>query len=394
MNHLKKEEVTFVNQKFSSEDSVVLRFGQNVQNIPYDYLQRVSIKEGVRIIDLPDTISGVRVALLDLSSLSKTGTFKDCLATITISDCLAKDIKKYVYQSSGNTGNALAAYSARHNLKSILLYPSNSRYKLGANFIDKRYTTTVECNVPEPQIKELAKNISENLNLPLMPTFEHQIQSNKLRAYFIAEYCRSTKKYFDWHVQSLSSGYGIFGFYRGLEELNNNFGFTKPPKLLGIQQESIHPFVNDYRKQINLEEIPEGKAPTIEPTLFRRNPPEEFLKLMRHIVKQHGGTIEMITNKQYRQFRDKVIDMLKQVNIEISFTNIPEKEMIEKAGLLALIGTMTAVKSKIIKSGERVLVAFTGGIRKANDITNFEPDFVISDINDTYTLHNIKEKIL
>ena len=63
--------------------SPILRFGKHLSNIPYSFLERTSIQESARIMPFIHH-QGVRISLLDLSSDSTTGTFKDWLACVTI----------------------------------------------------------------------------------------------------------------------------------------------------------------------------------------------------------------------------------------------------------------------------------------------------------------------
>lgn len=61
----------------------------------------------------------------------------------------------------------------------------------------------MECG--EPELKARTAEFARERSLRWLPTFDHQIQANKLRAYFIQEWSEVTGARFDWHVQALSS---------------------------------------------------------------------------------------------------------------------------------------------------------------------------------------------
>src|SRR5262245_48044767 len=107
---------------FAEEGSIVRRYSDHLTLVREDSVRRVSLREGAAVLMAQSAPSG-SLGILDMSSFSTTGTFKDWVACITIAQCLEKGISEFVTQTSGNTGNALGLYASRQGIKSIILYP-------------------------------------------------------------------------------------------------------------------------------------------------------------------------------------------------------------------------------------------------------------------------------
>lgn len=349
-----------INDDIAPEKSILLRYGANISEIPYARLQQVSIAEGARILDL-GTYQDVRIHVLDLSSLSTTGTFKDLLAALTIADCVERGVERIMFQSSGNTGNALSVYAHRQGIKTLFLYPKSSNYKINPD-IRHELGTSVECDVSEPELKRLLAYAAEHFDAEVVPTFSHQILANKLRAYFLEEMRQRTGVSYDWHVQALSSAYGIFGYYAGVSELAGAAP-AKAPKLLGIQQEAVAPFANRFSGE---QARGASTAQVIEPTLFRMEPGEKLFSLMQDILAKYGGAITILTNEQYARVSTTAITMLEKAGIRLCrAASDGGGDLIERAGVIALSGCLRSIERGEVRPGESALVVFTGGAERS-----------------------------
>ncbi|MCI0668817.1 MAG: pyridoxal-phosphate dependent enzyme [Methylococcaceae bacterium] len=317
-------------------------------------LRAASIREGAALIE-GAAYNGVEISLLDLSTPNATGTFKDWVACVTIAKCIQNGTQIFVTQSSGNTGASLVTYAERHGIRVIVFCPRSSRYKLPNCLKESRFSTLIEVQGSEREQKRITREFAELFDLPVLPNLEDQIDANKLRAYFLAD--SRWPRPFDWHVQALSSAYGIFGFYRGIEELGK---CIVPPKLLGIQQEAVCPyfeFLSGRRPSASTA------IPVIEPTLFRSNPPVELLAWMGSICRCYGGRVDRITNSEYADYSGAATGILEGAGLRIqSRSTGAEPQVREQAGLIALAGCLRAIDQGTIKPGEAVLVAITGGL--------------------------------
>lgn len=312
-----------------------------------------------------------KLYFLDLTTLSETGTFKDIVGSYIIGYCIQNNIAEFVTQSSGNTANSIAYYASKHKIKATILYPKRSRYKINSVWYSDEWVKFIELDKPEQVIKDFTQSISEYLDVPWLPRMKHQIISNKIRAHFIDDFIKKENEYFDFTSQSLSSGYGIFGLYMGFSEIQEkNYDL---PSLIGVQQERIKPYkIYIYNDEVFEDEI-------IEPTLFRSKPTSGMLEDMKKIVRDTNGFILSISSFLYNEYEERAKELLYKRGIDIT---IVKNQIIEKAGLLSLIGTMKAIDDKLVKENSRVLVTITGGLAKGNR-NSFKPKYKVK-INDSF----------
>ncbi len=338
---------TSVFKKLKSIDSI----------IPREVLLDSSISEYADILPC-GKYRGVIIDALDMSSGSKTGTFKDWAACATIAYCKHHQINKFVTQSSGNTANALAAYCSEFNQNVTIFYILSNSTKLKPQFFcDQNVLEIIAVDGSEARLKELTKEYSDSMEVPWLPRLEIQDLANSVRADFVLDYIRSCNIFYDWHSQSLSSGYGVFGFYKGLQRI----GWTKGFKFLGVQQSRVSPFVN-YFNPDEFSDIKMEEETLIEPTLFRSNPTQNLYIRMQNIIDIFGGDFSLVTNQNYENYLDISLKIL--LDSGISITKNDKNEIIEKSGLINLIGVLKSIDNNIISQGERVLFSITGGCGK------------------------------
>lgn len=350
---------------FETGTSVVLTYAEHVNGVQRRFLEQASIREPAAVLDAGE-VRSVRVGLLDMTTDSATGTFKDWLACVTVAHCLEHGIERFVTQTSGNTGNALLKYAIRQGIHVIAFYPAASRYKIDGELARSPLAALIEVHRPEPEIKRLTAEFSCLFGIPWLPLFLHQIEANKLRAYFLADCARNCGIRYDWHVQALSSGYGIFGLYQGLDELATARGLSVAgyPRLLGVQQEAVCPFA-DYVGGSKWRGTTGAGAspPVIEPTLFRTTLPNDLLDGMAGICRRHGGTVEKLRNERYRRHHDEALSLLRSHGIAVgeSESRMGERIM-EQAGIVATAGFLEHLARGAFAPANSVLIALTGGV--------------------------------
>jgi threonine synthase len=338
-------------------ESLLVRYSGRLSGLSPESISAASVQEGAAILR-GYSYKGVEISMLDMSSYCATSTFKALVACATIAWCLDNGIKAFITQTSGNTGNALAVYAARVGIHIDIFYPAFSRYKINPAVTSSEFVRFTEVEGTEPELKDLTKETAERLGLPWLPDLRLQLEANKARAWFIEDCWRDRGWRFDWHVQALSSGYGVFGFYTGVSDLLSQAASTTPPRLLGVQQESVRPYFND----LNGLDLTESSGEMIEPTLFRTRPSEELLNWMRRVVESSRGTVTMVNYQEYLRYRPLATQILDFFRLPVSrvgpaATAIPT----EQAGLMALIGTLKEIDSQTIVPGDAVLVCITGG---------------------------------
>jgi threonine synthase len=337
---------------YREDVSVIRRYSEQLASVSSSSLAAASIREGATLVELP-AYRDVGIDVLDMASLSTTGTFKDWVACVSIATCLQQDVSVFVTQTSGNTGNALARYASNAGLRGVVLYPRDSRSKIRADIAADPHVAFVEVAATEEEIKGRLLEASADLNIPWIPIFEHQLEGNKIRAHFLAEVGAALSRDWDWHVQALSSAYGVFGFYQGLEELRRQGLNTRTPRVLGVQQEAVSPYFEA------LTGAAPADASVIEPTLFRRAPPESLLSEMVEICRSSGGTVLRLPNERYLELESSALNAYETSGITLA-RDASNGGLAERAGLYSLAGALDAIHRGLIEPGSRVLVAFTG----------------------------------
>src|SRR3954452_15069733 len=111
----------------------------------------------------------------------------------------------------------------------------------------------------------------------------------------------------DWYVQAVSSAMGVYGVYKGANELRALGRSERPPRLLCVQQETCAPMISaweDDSEVIRPEHIVE--RPTgIAQAILRGNPSRAYPHV-REIVVESGGGFVAVSESEIREARDQV----------------------------------------------------------------------------------------
>ncbi|MEU8975902.1 pyridoxal-phosphate dependent enzyme [Streptomyces monashensis] len=345
---------------FRQDTSVVLRYAEHVDGVEEAALRRVSQREGARIVRLPP-FAGVELDVLDLSTLAHTGTFKDWVACVATARALQARTPIVAAQSSGNTANALASYVSHAGIRSVVLYPPDSRRRIHPHLAAHPLVDFVEVDAGEHRIKQILREVAQAAGVPALPSLTDQYEGNKLRAHLLCDAAKELGHDWDWHVQALSSAYGPLGFYRGVDEL----GCGPGPRLLGVQQEAVAPYAEALGGV--------GTDPTariLEPTLFRRLLTDDLVREVRRLCANTAGTVRMLSNRRYLDSQWRAVQLLEDAGVHVTLS--PDGEPRERAGLYALCGALAAIEDGLVSRGERILVVHTGGSGPACDL--FDPE--------------------
>lgn len=342
----------------NSTNSVFSSLGPHGLTIPKNLLLDSSIAEFAAIVELGE-YKGVKIDALDMSSGAKTGTFKDWVACTTIAYCKYNNIESFVTQSSGNTANAIAAYCTEFEQHVTIFFMLGNSKKIKPQFFPKnKFLNLIAVDGSEARMKELTTEYAANNQIPWLPRLDIQDLGNSVRADYILDYCQRSNKRYDWHSQSLSSGYGVFGFYLGLERLKHTKGF----KFLGVQQTAVSPFIQRF-KPAEFVGIDMNSETLIEKTLFRSSPTEELYTRMKNILTQYGGSFSLVSNSIFEEYFEVANKLL--VNRGLNLEKDEHGNIVEKSGLLDLIGVLKSVDNETISKGERILISITGGFGAA-----------------------------
>ncbi len=138
-----------------------------------------------------------------------------------------------------------------------------------------------------------------------------------------------------WYFQAASSGMGVYGVWRGAQQLFRMGRIERLPRLACVQQETCCPMVRSWRaasavtRPQDIVAEPRGIAEAI----LRGNPTNTYPHLHR-IVQQSGGTFESVTEAQIREAQTMVHEL---EGIEIcpaSATTVAAIKLMAEAGEL------------------------------------------------------------
>lgn len=170
----------------------------------------------------------------------------------------------------------------------------------------------------------------------------------------------------DWYVQAVSSAMGVYGTWRGANQLKALGHIEQLPRLLCVQQESCAPMVKAWKEnaekiaQHHIVERPHGIAKAI----LRGNPWRVY-PYMRKIVKETRGTFEAVSEQEIRDARALVKN---EENIDICFS-----------AATAVAGLIKSIQAGVVPADETILINLTGSDRPVSKHTNAVIDLVRQD---------------
>lgn len=357
----------YVDPAFAPGESLILRYhrGLGCDELSSDDYRRASLGEGARILEFLD-YKGVRIFLDDESTLMASGTFKSLEACFAMALCRKRGYRAVVFSSGANLGAALSLYGRTAGVETYFFHPESTSWKLDNTFFESPSAHLISVDKPEQEVKRTALLFAEMSGLPHIPAMEWRFVATGLRALFVFETIRQRQSRFDWISQSICAGYGPIGFYDRVGRLLSEGAIDREivPKFLGVQQESCSPMVRAWRKghrQLEAEDIVGVSGELLDPALYNTNPAGSYPLLQRHLL-QYGGELRPLSREGYERYLPLVRRELANSGIRLKTRQRDGREQImEKAGIMALAGTLDAIDEGVIRKGETVLSFFTGG---------------------------------
>ena len=375
-----------VDQDVSPRDSVVLRYRDAVRFEPDDagnariksLLPRTSLREGLQIMPLME-YSGVSIDILDESSLMATGTLKSIDGCLAAARCLDSDIDRCVFESGGNTGSALTLYAGTSGLETYLFLPAENLDLLDSKVFNRPHTHLITVGDPG-QVKPSTHAFTERHGMVRIPQPGWRYQASRLIGCYLLEQALEGP-FYDCMVQSISAAFGPIGIF---QVLTDNLPTGTPlPRFIGIQQAANCPM---YRTWLGQEGVAEAAPVRSTRHLLTRvmydNAPQTYgtFESLKNLLAANGGHLDTLDHREFDNGLDRsfegedLIGLLAGAGIQIGLRN---GEILEKAGLIALLGTLKQIDAGRIQPGERVLVCLTGGTARPDG--RVVPDHHIED---------------
>ncbi len=245
---------------------------------------------------LSGCINGASV-YLKYEGLNPTGSFKDRGMTLAVSKAVEEGKKAVICASTGNTSASAAAYSARANIKCIVLIPK------GAIALGK----LAQALIHGAQVIAVDGNFDDALNLVIEITSKYPIQLvNSLNPYRIEGQKTGAFEVCDqldgkaplFHAIPVGNAGNITAYWKGYNEYKEKGLISSLPRMLGFQAEGSAPIVRG--KVI--------KSPKTIATAIRIGNPASWKKA-EAARDSSGGVIDMVSDDEildaYKMLSDK-----------------------------------------------------------------------------------------
>jgi len=280
-----------------------------------------------------------------------TGSFKDRGMTVGVSKAIEFGKKITTCASTGNTSASLAAYSAKGNLKCVVLIPSGkiAYGKLAQALIFGAKVIAIEGNFDKAL--ETVFKISNNEGIYLLNSINpYRLEGQKTLGFEIFDELNHTP---DRVILPVGNAGNISAIYKGFKEFYE-LGITdKKPKMTGIQSEGAKPIVNMFKNKG--EYIPEKNPETIA-TAIRIGNPVSWKKAINAIYESNGYA-ESVSDEE----------ILKAQKL------LSRKEgiFVEPASAASIAGLIKLIDEGIIDKNEEIVCITTGnGLKDPNTVVD------------------------
>jgi threonine synthase len=370
----------YIDTHYSAEKSVVLRyrnaftFGAPSEDQRFkELLLETSIQEGARIFFFLK-YKGVEIYLLDETSLMYTKTLKSIDGCVTTAKCKLAGLEKVSLETGGNTGSALTAYGTRAGLETYCFIPHENLTLLDSKFFasPKAHLISVE----DPGLVKKSTHLFEKLfALKHIPETNWRYEASRFRGLFILEYMLGNMK-FDWIAQTISAAFGPIGIYWAFKNLGKSLG--KVPQFLGVQQEANCPMYRAWKaRRRNLRPLKIDSTSGLLTRVMYDVKPHTYgtYKDLLGVLHETKGQITTVNKREFASLLNSEFDglgirgLLRRHGIEVG------EEIVEKTGLIALVGTLKVIDKGEIPKGKRVLCCLTSGVCVADGLAI--PEFMI-----------------
>ncbi|MFC1837083.1 hypothetical protein ACFLYW_00170 [Thermodesulfobacteriota bacterium] len=362
-----------IDQAHRPESSIVCRYRNAVQLddrqdndlLLKQYLLDTSISEGARIVPLM-TYKDVELHILDETSRMATRSLKSIDGCLAAAFCRLEGNKRVVFESGGNTGSALTRYGQNAGMETFFFFPLDNLDLLDSRLFQDRKAHLVGVG-NRGQVKEFTGLFAKTTGIRHIPDKSWRNASAMFRGLFILEHLLTVQKY-DWLTQSVSAAFGPIGIYHVLQTFAAELGSL--PRFLGIQQEANCPMFEAWKPNARKKDDRQQEEKLLTRVMYDETPQtyKTYDELQQLLRMAQGDLLTVNEEEFYSRLRpsgeyDQILELLRSQNIAISLRS---DDIIEKTGMIALVGTLKAIDAGKIKAGSRVLCCLTSGVSDAD----------------------------
>jgi len=320
-----------------------------------DGMPAVTLLEGnTPLIPLPSlakSLGGEFELWVKFEGLNPTGSFKDRAMTVAISEALSRGSKITICASTGNTAASAAAYSARAEIRSIVIIPAGKVASGKLAGAIAYGADVIQIDGSFDRALDLVVKLSDMHPIALVNSLNpYRIEGQKTAAF---EICDTLGIAPDWLVLPVGNAGNITAYWKGFKQYHVKKK-TGLPQILGVQASGSAPLVLGHSV-----ENPETIATAIR--IGRPARGEEALLA----AGESRGSIISVSDEEIISAQK----MLASAGV-----------WAEPASAASLAGLIKQVEEKkIILAGKKVVLVCTGHGLK-------DPDIIIEGIGKTKVL--------
>ncbi len=220
-----------------------------------------------------------------------TGSFKDRLAAVLVSEAVHSGAETLVLVSSGNMGAAIAAYGAVAGLEVVVIVPPGTAgpkvsqmMAYGARVVSVRGTGSDRLGLCLEAVQRLGWY---NVNSPFNPL---GVEGTKTAAYEV--WTALGERLPDWVVVPVGFGCNLVGHGLAMRQLVSAHANLKMPRLVAVQPEGSPSVVVGYERGV--EHAVPGPQDTIAGGISQRVTLHGYMVL--RLIRESGGTAVAVSD--------------------------------------------------------------------------------------------------
>lgn len=267
--------------------------------------------------------------------MNPTGSFKDRGSVAEIQVALNRKKKGIVCASTGNMAASLAAYSARMNLKCVVVVPQNTpkrKLSQAENFGAK----IIEVKGNYDQCVNKAKKIANDLNFLLCGDYETRRKGQRSIGVEIAK----SGINFDAFIVPIGNGTVGSAIAEGLKKYNKNI------QMIGVQGKGANPLTKAWKTKNKIITI--IKEPKTAASAMKVGNPLDG-KLTLSLIMESNGFLVSVSDKEMKKAQT-LLAQNEGILVELSAA--------------ATIAALKLVLKKISKKAKIVLILTGSGLKE------------------------------
>jgi threonine synthase len=235
-----------------------------------------------------------------------TKSTKDRMAAVALAYLNERGVRTFCASSTGNSGTSLS-YAVRTHPEMKLFLFTAEQFVPRVQYADHPQVTHFGMrDASFVEAAAFAGTYARRYALVSETGFFNPGRREGLKLAFL-EASDQLAQPIDWYVQAVSSAMGVYGAYKGAQELLRMKRLQRLPKLLCVQQETCAPMARAYAegsdtiRPDHLVARPTGIAEAI-----LRGDPTRAYPYVRRIVIESGGAFMIVSEAEIRAARRRV----------------------------------------------------------------------------------------